>query len=136
MNEKWFGLEDQEFLKNSIDEVIEDVFLDHTEKAGEPESIVADRIEWPIEIYVHIKTPLTDSEIQGIAESCIDSFIDCYDSQYGNPDGDPFEATETIKDAAYAFAKACAKDYEKWQCESTGEVIKYTREMFDKDIRL
>lgn len=131
--ENYYGLDGWERLESSIYDVIEKVFEDNCVKAGEPYEVIADRIEWPIKIEVYVKNGLTEKDAQRIADDAIERFCETYDADMGDPDGDPFEPTQAMKDAALAFGKACVADYVPFICEPTGSVIEYTREMSDFD---
>jgi len=131
MIEKYYGLDGWERLESSIEDLLERVFEDHCEKAGEPDSVIADRIEWPLKIEVYVKNLLCDKDAECIAESVLENFCETYDAEMGDPDGDGFEPTQKMKDAAHAFGMACVADYVPFLCDATGETIIYTREMND-----
>ena len=133
MSEKYYGLDGWERLEISIEDLMERVFEDHCEKVGEPDKDIADRIEWPIKIEVYVKNMLTEADAKRIAETSIENFCENYDAEMGDPDGDGFEPTQKMKDAALAFGMSCVADYVPWMCDRTDERVVYTREMHDAE---
>lgn len=112
-----YGLEHQERLSTSIDEVLED-FL---QGAG------LDSIDWPIRILVHRRMDVSHFK-DIIARGALEDALERIDEEHGDPDGDPAEPTPEMVKAAEAFAAAVVDGYVPWACEPTGEVIEYTRE--------
>ena len=126
-DEIMYGLKDQEILVSSIDEVMEDVFTDNLFKIGEGDAAIAERIEWPVMI-LEYKRISTDHYAQSIADRALEEALERLDEEYGNPDGDSFVPTETMKNAAYLFGSIVARRFVAWQCEPTGKVHEITKE--------
>jgi len=125
----FYGLEHWEKLESSPDQVIELVLDDACNKVGEDFDVIADRITWPIKIFVYRRKSLGgDLHAEMIAQKAIEDALECLDEEYGNPDGDPSDPTDAIKEAAMGFGCAIVLDYRSWQCEPTGVVIECTRE--------
>jgi hypothetical protein len=121
--DKLYGLDLWERLMTDMDDAIEEV----VESCGG-----ADEVEWPVRLLVFRRMDVT-GQARCIAMRALEDALERLDEEHADPDGDATEPTPTMKAAAYAFAKIITDEYVSWACEPTGEVIEYTREMWEKD---
>ena len=116
MKQLFYGLEDQERLNYDPEESIVDMFdcvsLEDVEKYDFPISI---NVFEPIDYTLN-------------AEDILESILENLDDNYGEPDGDYTKPTEKMKIAAETLARTIKEEYISWQCEKTGETIKYSKE--------
>ncbi len=112
---KYYGYEGQERLYSEPEEVIEYLL------EGEE-----DYQNFPIEVYV-FKPMIPFSDNREYAKNFIEDLLENLDDVYGDPEGDPTEATENIIIAATKLAKVIAEEYKSWMCEPTGEILKYSK---------
>ncbi len=98
-----YGLEDDETLSNSIEEVT-DRFRD-----GEP-----------VEVRVFRRMKVNSARL---ADRLLEWFLEDLDEDYGDPEN-PTVETVPMKAAASQFVQAVLKEYVVWNCEPTGESIK------------
>ena len=108
-NDLLYGLEHQERLKSSIDEVLEDV-AECTDN-------------WPVEVFSFRRMDVK-RHAELLACHALEHMLETLDEEHSDPDGNPTEPTERMKVAAREFADAVVNDYVSWACEPTGEVIK------------
>jgi len=122
----YYGFEGDEQLSEDMESLIEQFFEDNCEQVGEGSAAIADRIAWPIVIGVYRRFDLA-GEGHAIPGRVLEEVLERLDEEYGDPDGDPFDATAKMWEAANAFACAVLDEYVPWMCEPTGEVIAVTR---------
>jgi hypothetical protein len=130
--EQMYGLADDEQLESEAEDVVERVLADACETPGEPFEATAARVTWPIKVYVFKRMKVGESA-ESIGNNALERVLDNLDEELGDPDGDPFEPTSAMKEAALAFGKAILADYKPWAGERTGEVIEFTREQMAKE---
>ncbi len=113
---KAYGLKDQERLDRDPETVIADLF-DGTE---------IEDYTFPVEVYVF--EPLA---VKVRWDGFLEDILERLDEEYADPEGNIYsQPTEKMEKAAKVFAEVIEKEYTSWQCEPTGEIIKY----FKKDI--
>jgi hypothetical protein len=122
-DDKLYGLEHWEALRDDIEEVIDDVIA----YAGG-----ADDVDWPIKVHVFRRKDVKGF-VDVVARQATENALELLDEEHADPDGDATEPTQAMKEAAAAFAKVVCDEYVPWACEPTGEVIEYTREMWDEE---
>lgn len=129
MEKFYYGLKDWERLEPDPDSVVERILEDACHEVGESFDAIASRIEWPIRILVYKQQDIGgDKKAELIAIDALESVLESLDETYGDPEGDPTQATVAMKKAALAFGRAVVTDYKPWLCDFTGEVIEYTKE--------
>jgi len=118
-----YGLANCEFLEKDVEGVIERIFDDACEVAGESDAAIAARLKWPIHIVVYRKTELPTSE--RIAEMALYYILEYLDEKYSDPDGPATDSTQPMQEAALAFARAIRDAYAPyaWIYEPTEEFI-------------
>jgi hypothetical protein len=90
-------------------------------------------VDWPVELMVF--RPMDVKRLaRYVAERALEEVLEYLDEEHSNPDGDATEPTPAMKSAADVFAKAITDEYVSWACEPTGEVAKWTREMWEKEV--
>lgn len=124
MNETLYGLGDSEILFDSPGEVLENWVSTHEHLTFDE---AAASQEWPMKIDVYRRMNHWQKR-QRLAERALDQFLEDLDEEYGDPDGDNTEPTETMKAASLAFADAILKEYTPFFCEPTGEVVEITKQ--------
>lgn len=110
MSEKLYGLEGWERLETEIEDVIERVLEEY------------DPVPERVSIHVFRRMDVT-RHVDSIASNALEITLENLDEEYGDPGGDPTEPTQTMSEAALAFARAVVQEYKVWTCEPTGEVI-------------
>lgn len=129
MSTIYYGLKDWERLETDPDSVVERILEDACHEVGESFDAIASRIEWPIRILVYKQQDIGgDTKAELIAIDALESTLESLDETYGDPEGEPTQATVAMEKAALAFGRAVVAEYEPWLCDPTGEVIEYTRE--------
>lgn len=58
-----------------------------------------------------------------LAQRVLDLVLDDLSEELGSPYGDPPEVTQEMREAADAFVKLVADQYEPWACELSGEEV-------------
>lgn len=56
-------------------------------------------------------------------DDVLNNILEMLDEEHGDPDGDPYEATESMKSAAEILCRTVALEYVPWNCEPTGETV-------------
>ena len=125
-NDELYGLKDQETLDADPDEVVQDVLENACAKAGESFDAIADRITWPLRVFVYRRRQVGDAD--RLAQRVLECMLEELDCEYADPGGDATVPTSAMRSASLALANAVVADYVSWACEPTGEVIEYTRE--------
>lgn len=128
-NDIFYGLETDEQLMLSVEEAIDNVFNygDLAEPGKELDELM-DNAQWPIRVLKFRRVKLTRL-IPILAAKLAEVALEVIDEEHGDPDGNPAEPSQRMKDAALEFAKVMVEEYTPWACEPTGEVIEVTREM-------
>jgi hypothetical protein len=121
-----YGLEHQEHLEQSIEDVISGVIEDHCEKVGESFEVIAERVPWPVGVRVFKRMGIPSAD--HLAKRVLGDTLETLDEEHSDPDGDPTEPTQAMRDAALVFAKAIASEYVPWACQPTGDTVSVTRE--------
>ena len=125
----FYGLEHWEKLESDLETVTERVLENACYKVGEGFDAMADRVTWPIRIFVFKRKAVGGEKCAAaIAYKAIEQAFENLDDDYSDPDGCASKPSEAIKEAALAFGRAVVAEYIPWICEPTGEVIEYTRE--------
>jgi hypothetical protein len=122
-DDKLYGLEHEEVFRCGIGEVVERAIEN---AGGEGE------VDWPVNVRVFRRMDVKRLASM-IATDALDHVLETLDEEHADPDGDATKPTQAMKDAAAAFAKVVCDEYVPWACEPTGEVIEYTREMWDEE---
>lgn len=122
-----YGLSDDDRLSESPEDIVERVLDDACEKAGESFDVIADRIEWPIQIHVFRRKVISDKEKAWIAEDLLERLLERLDEEHSDPNGDNTEPTPPMSEAAKNFVESVVSGYFVWQCEPTGVVIPISR---------
>ena len=123
-----YGLEGWETLEDDPDVVLERIFDEVCVEVGEPFDVIADRLDWPIQVFEYKRMGLPEGLAEDITGDVLNKVLDDLDCDYGNPDEDSTKPTEAMREAALAFAKIVVAEYVPWTCEPTGEIDEYTRE--------
>lgn len=92
----------------SKDEAIE-YYLDDIEEGKEPETV---------KVYGFARQEVSDNE-DGIG--ILEDFLANLDENYGDPDGDCTEMTDSMKKAAKVFVDTVISEYEIWTCDCVYE---------------
>ena len=130
-SKKMYGLIGWEQLMPEIRDVVFRVLEDADDSTKEPMATfdtVAAKIIWPIRVVEFARMELDTHEAQYIADRIIDNTYAVLDDEHGNPDADPIEPTDKVKQAAIAFANAVVEDYEVWGYMPTGFIELITQE--------
>ena len=125
----YYGLEYWERLVSEVEEVIETVFEENCDKAGETFEEIADRLSWPILVLKY--TPRNvggEAMAKKLGENALEIALEYLDEEYGDPEGDYSASTPAMKAAAQKLGQVIVAEYQSWMCEPTGEVVKVTRE--------
>jgi len=135
MAEELYGLHGDEDLNEDMDAIIERVLDDACEKVGESFDAIADRIVWPLKIFVHHRTVISDKDKSYLSECLLENLLDRLDEEHGDPNGDGWrgESDRTkcepeMLAAARVFVDSVVSKYKVWACEPTGAVIEISRE--------
>jgi hypothetical protein len=112
---EYYGVQDQEILDSEPEEVIQRLMEDE------------DYSHFPIKVYVFKPMSIAKSE-ESLSRDIIQDVLERLDENLADPDGDCTEPTEDMKKASLELAKVIFKDYTTWACESTGEVLEYSKE--------
>ena len=107
----WWGTKDSErLIHRTPDEAIEEML---------------DQVPCPIddfgEVVVAEYAPMKCS---ADAERVLERLLESLDDEYGDPDGDYTEPTDSMKQAAEAFVRAVVAEYTPWACEPTGNEVR------------
>lgn len=104
------------------DEAIEDhlsyLGVLHT---GMTEAEVLDALPETITVKGYARMVIPEGEIRNRVDTVLDALIERLDEEHGNPDGDPCDVTEKMKEAALTFVKAVVAEYTVWGCEVVSE---------------
>lgn len=101
-----YGIDGQEFLDDSIEEVIERIKNE------------LNNIKWPIEVFEH--KPI---EIYLFGSGLIERILEELDDEYGNPYTTSYtKPTDAMIEAADNLVDVIKRDYNVWACEPTGKV--------------
>jgi len=111
----YYGCKDQERLDSSPEEVIERLMDDESYS------------DFPIKVYVFKPMDIA-KDAETLSKDILDDILERLDENYSDPDGDCTEPTEDMKKASIELAKVILKDYTPWMCESTGEIIEYSKD--------
>lgn len=122
-----FGLEHQETLDASVEDVVDHI----TDYAPRNDKEALDAVTWPIRVYVYRRVDVT-RYANLMAERTLEDALEWLDEENGDPENST-EPTEEMKKAAADFANVIVKEYVPWACEPTGQVIEVTREMVERD---
>lgn len=122
-----YGLADDERLSEAMEDIVERVLDDACEKAGESFDVIADRIEWPIQIHVFRRKIISEKEKAWIAEDVLDRLLERLDEEHSDPNGDNTRPTPSMREAAKTFVESVVSGYFVWACEPTGRVITISR---------
>ena len=113
----FYGVADQEVLNSCPEEAVIDYF----------DSVDIDDVkeyDFPLEIHIFVPMKFTVS-----AARILEKALEELDENYGNPEAyDYTRATENMEKAAKELVEVIEKEYQPWQCEQTGEKIKYSRD--------
>jgi hypothetical protein len=126
-----YGTEEQEHLDMDPEETLDRIIEDACEVTGESIDLVLDRLTYPIKVRVFKRITLDGWE-NIIAANVLEETLDRLDEEMGDPEGDAFEPTEAMHEAATAFAKVVVAEYVPWACIPTGETIEYTRKRVEE----
>jgi hypothetical protein len=132
MAEELYGLDSNEQLVESTDEIVERVLDDAVEKVDESFDVIADRIKWPVKVGVYRRMTINQKLKDRLAMDILDDVLDRLDEDLANPNGSGTEPTAAMCDAAKALVDVIAKDYQPWACEPTGAVVEISREQARK----
>ena len=113
----YYGLQDQERLDTSLEDVIERLLED---------SDIC-KIEWPVKVFEHRLIDVTLSA-ERLGRQALENMLQTLDEEHSDPEGDYTRPTPAMQAAALAFAQAVTSKYVSWACEPTGKVIEVTRE--------
>lgn len=122
-----YGLEDQEQLCDSVEEVVQRVFERTFQPGDQSDEAIADRIEWPIKVHEHRRMDVTGLR-DALIDRALSQALETIDEEHSDPDGDSTEPTPEMTKAAEAFIDVVLSQYVSWACEPTGKVIEVTRE--------
>lgn len=127
MSDILFGLDGQETLDSSTEEVLETAVDNHCENQGESFEVIVERVPWPVRVYEFRRMDVKKytSRLAGVA---LDAVLEWLDEEHSDPDGSPADPTPEMRAAAEAFATVVTDRYVCWACEKTGEFRDYTRE--------
>lgn len=128
MAEELYGLHGDEDLNEDMDAIIERVLDDACEKVGESFDTIADRIVWPLKIFVHHRTVISDKDKSYLSECLLEDLLDRLDEEHGDPNGDRTKCEPEMLAAARVFVDSVVSKYKVWACEPTGAVIEISRE--------
>jgi hypothetical protein len=119
-----FGLEDQERLCGSPEEVLEQWVIDSDSSTFEE---AAAFVEWPMRFFVFKPMNHWQSRIH-LAEGYLERILEDLDEEFGDPEGDSTKPTDGMNRAALAFVDSVLKEYTPYNYEKTGDVVEITRE--------
>lgn len=119
-DEVLYGLEDDEFLEDDVDEVVRRVVADNIDS---PECI-----EWPVKVLEFRRMKVSESHKKSLSKSVLDSVLESLDEDYADENGDYTKPTDPMQLAARKFVDEVVRHYTVWNCEPTGEVVEVTRE--------
>jgi|AntAceMinimDraft_16_1070373.scaffolds.fasta_scaffold15810_3 hypothetical protein len=122
----YYGLDGQERLVESVEEVIHEVLDTAVTHVGESFAETAAGFQFPILVFEFKRMDIGDAKT--IGESALNYILERLDEEYSNPDGDYTNPTEAMKEAALAFGESVVGGYVPWMCEQTGTVIKVSRQ--------
>jgi hypothetical protein len=110
---KYWGLYNQELLVHTNPEEVIEEYVDQMDEITEELLVKVG------ELIVYGYVPMKISSFS--PSICLDRLIEDLDEEYGNPNGDPFTATEAMKKAETKFLTVVKKEYTPWACECNGE---------------
>ena len=117
---EFYGVQDQERLDSDPDDTIigllEDVYFDDLSFHDFPIKVYGFTTEKPFE------------NIEQYANNMLENILEGLDENYGDPDSYGTEMTPNMKEATLNLAKVFEEEYQVFNCERTGEVIKYSKE--------
>jgi len=127
--DRMYGLIGETVLKSSVEEVLEDVYVDHNDIPGEPRSDVLDRIDFPlvVKVFERVKLP----PVRNIAETVLEDLMEWLDGNYSMSLEDAQDPTDRLKRASKRFAQIVKEEYVPYDCECHGAIIVITRERME-----
>ena len=82
--------------------------------------------DFPVKVYVFEPMDAI-GEVDVYAKRILEDILENLDEDYGDPDGDIFEPTQKMKDAALKLAIVMKQEYVNFICELTGEILEYSK---------
>ena len=128
--EELYGLEHQEVLVESLDEIMEQLMVDHCEEIGESGEVILERIEFPVKVEVYKRQTLGTSK--SIGNFIVEEAVLWLDENHRLAADEGHDITPKMIEAAIAFAKVLIEEYKPYDCDHTGEIIMITKEMMEE----
>jgi len=116
---EYYGQIDQERLDNDPGDVVIALMEDE------------DYSDFPIKVYTYNPREVA-KDAETFSRDILENILERLDEEYGDPDGDYTEPTDSMKKASLELAKVIFKDYQSFMCEETGEVIEFSKEAAEK----
>lgn len=121
----YYGLDEWERLCSSVDEAVERIIDDNLVKIGDPDEVIFDRIEWPINLLCFKPREIPAETL--IADDILEHLIERLDEEYADPEGSATKPTPRMRAWAEALAKVVKEEYVSWTCEPNGMAVVLTR---------
>lgn len=110
-------------------------YLTHTEQDDAIESLLdgvgdIDKLPETLEIYGYARQL---PKVNTWAVNILDRFLENLDEEYGNPDGNYTESTDSMKEAAEKFVTTVLDDYVSWVCDIVAHKTINVKEWIQKN---